>query len=74
MVLDLRQTKCPLNFVKAKLALEKVGISEKIEVWILTQTESALNLPESLRKEGQYVELFPPDADGKQILSITRLI
>jgi TusA-related sulfurtransferase len=43
MPLDLRKTNCPLNFVKAKLALEKIDVGDVLELWILTQAESALN-------------------------------
>ena len=50
--LDLRKTKCPLNFVQAKLALEKLPAGHVLEIWLLPGAESAINIPDSLRKEG----------------------
>jgi TusA-related sulfurtransferase len=52
IILDLRQTKCPLNFVKARLAMDKLCPGECLELWILTDQESAINLPASLQQEG----------------------
>lgn len=57
MLLDLRQTKCPLNFVKAKLALEKMAAGQRLEIWLAAEGESALNVPESLRQEGHTVTI-----------------
>ncbi len=53
--LDLRTTKCPLNFVQTKLALEKLAVGQVLEVWILAEGESALNIPNSIRQEGHTV-------------------
>ncbi|MCX5921174.1 MAG: sulfurtransferase TusA family protein [Candidatus Melainabacteria bacterium] len=74
--LDLRKTKCPLNFVKAKLALEKLAISEVLEVLLLTTGDSALNVPNSFRQEGQSVAVLPADVDDEtlQVLHIKRLV
>ena len=72
MPLDLRKTKCPLNFVKAKLALEKLTLGDVLEVWILPHADSALNLPESFKQEGQGVALDSPESPDKQILWIER--
>lgn len=55
-VLDLRKTKCPLNFVKAKLAAEKLQPGETLEIWLVTEGDSAVNVPNSLRQEGYRVE------------------
>ncbi|MFN7311140.1 MAG: sulfurtransferase TusA family protein [Vampirovibrionales bacterium] len=73
MPLDLRKTKCPLNFVKAKLALEKIAVGDLLELWILPHAESALNLPESFTQEGQGVTLDAPESAEKQVLWIKRL-
>lgn len=60
--LDLRTTKCPLNFVKTKLALEKLAIDDVLEIWILTEGESAINIPQSIQQEGH--RLLPsPDPE-----------
>jgi TusA-related sulfurtransferase len=75
-MLDLRKTKCPLNFVKAKLALEKLSIGEVLEVWLLTTGDSALNVPSSFKQEGQTVAVLPVNANDEtlQILHIRRMV
>ena len=74
--LDLRKTKCPLNFVKTKLALEKLAIGDVLEVLLLTTGGSALNVPNSFRQEGQSVAVLPADVDDDtlQVLHIKRLV
>jgi len=64
-VLDLRTTKCPLNFVKTKLALEKLAIGEILEVWIVPDGESAINIPQSIQQEGH--RLIPHAQDDPQM-------
>jgi len=61
--LDLRQTKCPLNFVHARLALEKLPPGHILEIWLQSNGDSAINVPESLLREGhQLLESSPlPD-------------
>ena len=49
---DLRGVACPLNFVKAKLAVEKIGIGETIEIE-LDDGEPIRNVPGSLAGQGQ---------------------
>jgi TusA-related sulfurtransferase len=51
-ILDLSQTKCPLNFVKAKLALEKLPLGQVLDILIVANSKSALNVPDSLSHEG----------------------
>jgi TusA-related sulfurtransferase len=58
--LDLRGTKCPLNFVKARLAAEKLAVQEALELWLDAEGESALNIPNSLQQEGYTVTPLPP--------------
>jgi TusA-related sulfurtransferase len=72
--IDLRKTKCPLNFVKAKLALEKLPLREVLEVWLLSSGDSALNVPRSFEQEGHSVSILPADGDDEtlQILHIQR--
>jgi TusA-related sulfurtransferase len=77
VLMDLRKTKCPLNFVKAKLALEKLAIGEVLEVLLLTTGDSALNVPRSFRQEGHKVSILPADACGDdtlQVLHIERVV
>ncbi|MHC4790280.1 MAG: sulfurtransferase TusA family protein [Planctomycetota bacterium] len=52
--IDLRGVACPLNFVKAKLELEKVAIGENLEV-LLDEGEPMRNVPESFAEQGQEV-------------------
>jgi sulfite reductase (ferredoxin) len=51
---DLRGVACPLNFVKAKLAVEGIGINEVIEIE-LDDGEPIQNVPGSLSGQGQEI-------------------
>ncbi|MHC4703531.1 MAG: sulfurtransferase TusA family protein, partial [Planctomycetota bacterium] len=51
---DLRGVACPLNFVKAKLELEKIDVGDVLEV-LLDEGESVRNLPASFSDQGQEV-------------------
>jgi len=70
--LDLRTTKCPLNFVKAKLALEKLPVGGVLEVWILADSQSALNIPHSIQQEGHQIIDDQVESDGLRRLQIQR--
>ncbi len=70
--LDLRGTKCPLNFVKTRLALEKLPAGAVLEVWILDESESALNIPKSIAQEGHDVLSAETDALGIQRIRILK--
>ena len=52
--IDLRGVACPLNFVKAKLEIEKIKIGEVLEV-ILDDGEPLRNVPASFAEQGQEV-------------------
>lgn len=65
--LDLRTTKCPLNFVKTKLALEKLAVGDVLEIWILNDSQSAINIPQSIRQEGHQIVQIQDDADLQKI-------
>lgn len=71
MALDLRTTKCPLNFVKARLAAEKLQPGEVLEIWVATEGESALNIPNSLRQEGYAVAIHDND-DGVSVVRVSK--
>lgn len=62
--LDLRKTKCPLNFVKTRLALEKLPVNEILEVWINAESESVLNIPKSIQAEGHQIIKQEPLEDA----------
>jgi sulfite reductase (ferredoxin) len=53
-IIDLRGVACPLNFVKAKLELEKLDRGRILEV-LLDEGEPARNVPESFCEHGQEV-------------------
>jgi TusA-related sulfurtransferase len=53
-IVDLRGVECPLNFVRAKLELEKVEVGDILEV-LLDKGEPIRNVPESFAEQGQEV-------------------
>jgi tRNA 2-thiouridine synthesizing protein A len=50
-IVDLRGVCCPINFVKAKLALESVAEGEEVEI-LLEDGEPIRNVPRALKEEG----------------------
>ncbi|MBI4832235.1 MAG: sulfurtransferase TusA family protein [Candidatus Lindowbacteria bacterium] len=52
--LDLRGTKCPINFVKTKLRLEEMKAGEILELWI-DDGEPMRNVPRSVKEEGHKI-------------------
>jgi TusA-related sulfurtransferase len=65
--LDLRGTRCPLNYVKTRLQLERMEMGEALEVW-LDLGEPAEQVPRSLRMDGQ--EVTPLDGGGEGYLRL----
>ena len=51
MFLDLTKYKCPITFVKAKIALEKLHKNESLVIKI-NEGEDLDNMPESLKEIG----------------------
>ena len=69
--INLRGIKCPLNFVKTKLALEKLPVGAILEVWIDADSESAINVPSSLSQEGHEVlKTETKPAEGSDLLGV----
>ncbi len=68
---DLRGVACPINFVKAKLELEKVGVGETLEV-LLDGGEPVKNVPKSFTSQGQEV-LEVKKTDGHYSVKIKRI-
>ncbi len=62
VMIDLRGVVCPLNFVKAKLALEKVEVGQVLEV-LLDDGEPVRNVPASFVQQGQDVIETKPIQD-----------
>lgn len=52
VTLDLRETKCPLNFVKTRLALEKLLPAQVLEVVLHAESDNIVTLEASLQQEG----------------------
>ena len=59
--LDLRGTRCPLNYVKTRLRLERMEVGQRLEVW-LDHGEPEEQVPRSLRMDGQ--EVSPMGSEG----------
>lgn len=53
--LDLRGVKCPMNFVKTRLKLDKMTAGEKLSV-LLDQGEPVESVSNSVVSEGNIVE------------------
>ncbi|MFM7086570.1 MAG: sulfurtransferase TusA family protein [Cyanobium sp.] len=62
--LDLRGTPCPLNYIRTRLALEKLPPGESLEVW-LDRGEPERMVSEGLQGEGRRVERA--DLDGTAV-------
>ncbi|MHB8111463.1 MAG: sulfurtransferase TusA family protein [Syntrophorhabdaceae bacterium] len=57
--IDLRGVTCPLNFVKAKLALDELRAGENLEL-LLDEGDPMLNVPRSLKDEGHKIVKVEP--------------
>jgi TusA-related sulfurtransferase len=55
VLLDLRGTPCPINFVRTKLKLEQMPAGTLLEVW-LDGGEPIEQVPDSLQMEGYAIE------------------
>ena len=62
-VLDLRGVGCPLNYVKTRVALDRVGPGDLVEVW-LDHGEPEDNVPRSCDEDGFPVRLMEDDTRG----------
>jgi len=54
VTLDLRGTRCPLNFVKTKIQIEEMNSGELLEI-VLDDGEPIKNVPRSVVAEGHDV-------------------
>ena len=61
-VADLRGVACPLNFVKAKLALEKIAVGAVLKI-LLDAGEPVKNVPVSFSEQGQQVIEISEEGD-----------
>lgn len=58
-ILDLRNTPCPMNFVKTKLKLEEMNSGEILEV-LLDDGEPIINVTASVKEEGHSILKVEP--------------
>jgi TusA-related sulfurtransferase len=65
-MLDLRHVKCPLNFVKAKLAAEKLLAGQALH--IVLSPDVMMNVPQSLEQEGYVVAILSTSLDGMNLM------
>jgi len=68
--LDLRGTPCPLNFVRTRLALERLTPGDRLVVWLDAGEPDQL-VAEGIAADGHGVERQAP-VDGGVQLTITR--
>ena len=68
--LDLRGTPCPLNFVRTRLALERLAPGDRLVVW-LDAGEPDRQVAEGIAADGHGVERLATAAGAVQ-LTITR--
>ena len=69
-VVDLRRYACPLTYVKTRIALERVGEGDRIEVW-LAAGEAVESVPRSATHDGHRVvgvEPLPEDPGGFRVV------
>ncbi len=65
--LDLHGVVCPMNFVKAKLALETLNPGERLEV-ILDEGEAMVNVSRSLKDEGHRIIRVEPEGETFRVI------
>ncbi|MHB1523956.1 MAG: sulfurtransferase TusA family protein [Candidatus Dormibacteria bacterium] len=70
-LLDLRGVQCPLNFVRAKMALGRLGVGEELEL-VLDPGEPADSVPRALRDEGQTVLGQEAQKDSGEVRVLVR--
>lgn len=65
-VADLRGVQCPMNFVKAKVALSAVPVGEVLQI-LLDHGEPANNVPASFADQGQEIVSMGPVGEHFQL-------
>lgn len=71
LVLDQRGIPCPLNYVRAKLRLERMAVGELLELW-LDAGEPLEQVPSSLAMAGHQIEKQQAAPEGHHILWVRR--
>ncbi len=70
--LDLRGVACPMNFVKTKLLLDKMGAGQLLHV-LLDGGEPAQSVPASVAEEGHQVLAVERCAGGHFRLTVRKV-
>ncbi len=70
-LVDLKGVKCPMNFVKAKIALAKVKSNETIG-FLIDDGDPIRNVPKSLKEEGHEIIKMDEHYDGYNLLIIKK--
>jgi TusA-related sulfurtransferase len=63
-VVDLRAYACPLTFVKTRIALERLAVGDRLELW-LAAGEPVESVPRSAEEEGHRVLSVEPLGAGR---------
>lgn len=69
--LDVSALLCPMTWVRTKLALEKLGPGERLEV-VLGPGEMLSNLPRNAREDGHEVESLAPISAGRHLMIVRK--
>lgn len=70
-LVDLRGVKCPINFVKAKVALSQIKSGDEIGFY-LDDGEPINNVPKSIEKEGHEILKLDSNFDGYNLLVVKK--
>lgn len=71
MLLDLKGTPCPINFVRTKLKLEELAIGQSLEV-LLDDGEAIESVSSSIVEEGQKIISKEQNEDQSWTLKIEK--
>ena len=72
--IDITDAVCPMTFVRAKAAIEELELGQVLLVH-LNDGEPMLNVPRSLRDDGQQVlRLVPAEDEGTFDLYVKKLV
>ncbi|MCK8826147.1 sulfurtransferase TusA family protein [Natroniella acetigena] len=72
-VADLRGVQCPMNFVKAKVAIAPLSPGDIIDIY-LDEGEPIANVPQSLSSEGHEILAKEQAEEGYYILTVKKAI
>lgn len=71
LFMDYRGVKCPMNFARITVDLMHMEIGQRLKVFI-DDGEPALNMPRSLKREGQEIESISQEKNYWSLVIIKR--